>query len=331
MPATTSPKNLDVVDAITAAAFPVPALAQRTNDPAVLARIAQFADHQAAVAQDLAATIAHRLHTVPGDAERMVVLTLAAAQHWRYRLAVDTSEVRRGAGIPLNHARYRTPITDSTTNYDRIGYVGRVRDGAHWDPAFRIYRGGAATPAFHTLMEAGRRALARYDAEAPHGAVLQNFVELPDGTLVLGNRLLRGYAADDAAKELTARIAARGDTGRIDTGRIETGGTPIYTATATAADRARLYQAAITAFAAALITTDAAAALRSWVHGAYCLYQAPQTKKGSDAVARVALIAFGTLALGHVPQLPHDIDLRGYVDGQTAFTRDLQALQRGSR
>jgi len=323
MSATTSPKNLAVVEAITAAAFPTPALAQRTNDPATLATITRFAGHQATVAQDLAATIAHRLREVPGDAERMVVATLAAAQHWRYRLAVDTGEVRRGAGIPLDHERYLTPITDHTANYDRIGYVGRVRDGARWDPATRTYRGGTATPAFHTLMEASRRALARFETDAPHGAVLQNVVELPDGTLVLGNRLLRGHAADDAAKELAGRVLARGG----DTTRMETGGTPLYTATAFAADRARLQQAAIVAFAQALTTTDPAGALRHWAHGAYCLYQAPQTKKGSDAVARVVLVAVGALTLGRVPRLPHDIDLRGYVDGQAAFTHDLQALQ----
>ncbi|MGW5703791.1 hypothetical protein [Amycolatopsis japonica] len=321
----TSPKNLDAVEAITAAAFPTPALAQRTNDPATLARITGFAEHQAAIAKDLAATVAHRLHDIPGDAERMVTVTLAAARHWRYRFAVETGEVRRGAGIPLDHTRYRTPITDDTTNYDRIGYVGRVRDGAQWDSEFRLYRGGTATPAFHTLVEAGRRALERFETDAPHGAVLQNFVELPDGTLVLGNRLLRGQAAEDVARQLEDRLAARGSA------RVETGGVLLYTATASEADRARLHQAAIDAFAEAITTTDPAAALRSWVHGAYCLYQAPQTKKGSDAVARVALVAFGALALGRVPQLPHDIDLRGYVDGQAAFTRDLQDLQRWPR
>ncbi|QXV63587.1 hypothetical protein CVV72_41245 (plasmid) [Amycolatopsis sp. TNS106] len=257
----------------------------------------------------------------------MVSATLDAARHWRYQLARDTNEVRRGTGIPLDHARYRTLITDHTTNYDRIGYVGRVRHGAYWDPAFRLNRGGAATPAFHTLVEAGRRALARFEADAPYGAVLQNFVELVDGTLVLGNRLLRGHAADDAATELAARIAARGG----DATRIETGGALLYIATASEADRARLHQAAVDAFAEAITTTDPAAALQLWAHGAYCLYQAPQTKKGSDAVARVALVAFGALALGHVPQLPHDIDLRGYVDGQAAFTRDLQDLQRRPR
>ncbi|EME62495.1 hypothetical protein, partial [Amycolatopsis decaplanina] len=169
----------------------------------------------------------------------------------------------------------------------------------------------------------GRRALARFETGAPHGAVLQNVVELADGTLVLGNRLLRGHAAEAAAGELAARIAARGG----DASQVETGGTPLYTATATAADRARLHQAAIGAFTDALTTTDPATALRAWAHGAYCLYQAPRTKKGSDAVARVVLVAVGTVALGRVPRLPHDIDLRGYIDGQAAFTRDLRALQ----
>lgn len=309
MPATKCQKIDAVVATITAAAFPVPALAQRTNNPATLAKITGFAEHQATAARDFAATVAYRLRSAPGQAESMVVATLAAVDAWRYQLAVDTGEVRRGAGIPLDHERYQTPITDDTTNYDRIGYVGRVRDGASWDSATRTYRGGTSTPAFRTLMDAGRRAIDRFDEEAPRSAVLQNRVELPDGTLVLGNRLLRGHAAEKAAAELTGRIAARGG----DSSQIETGGTLLYTATASAADRARLTQASITTLAAALTDTDPESAVRSWVRGAYFLYQAPRTKKGSDAVTRLVLVALGTITLGRVPRLPHDLDLRGYV------------------
>uniref|UniRef100_UPI003F49102D hypothetical protein n=1 Tax=Amycolatopsis sp. CA-096443 TaxID=3239919 RepID=UPI003F49102D len=313
-----------VLNSISAGAFPTPALAIRTDDPARLAGIRGFAEHQAAAARAIAAAVLRRLAAAPArdDLARASVTALTAASSWRYRLARDLADARGGHGIPTTAQRFRTPIADGDANYDRLGYCGRVRDGSVWDEATRTYRGGVATPAFRTLAEFGRRAADRFAAEAPRQDVLQNLVELDDGT-VAGNRLLRGDAAAAAGDELVARITARG----LDAGRFETGGAPVYAATAAARDRARLRQAAVAALAGALAAGDRGTAARQWAQAAYLLYQSPQTKKGSDAATRVALVALGTVALGRPPRLPHDIDLRAYVLGQHAFVGQLLALE----
>jgi hypothetical protein len=58
----------------------------------------------------------------------------------------------------------------------------------------------------------------------------------------------------------------------------------------------------------------------AWQAARYLLYQAPLTKKGSDAVARVFLVAVGTVLLGAAPILEHDVDLQCIVAGQRAAT-----------
>lgn len=317
-----------VVDSITAAAFPTPALALRTNDPARLARIRGFAEHQAAAARTIAAALLQHLAAASGrhDLARASITALASAASWRYRLALDLADHRGGHGIPATAQRFRTPITDADANYDRLGYCGRVRDGSVWDEATRTYRGGTATPAFHTLTVFGRYAADRFETEAPRQDVLQNFVELRDG-IVPGNRLLRGAAAAAAGEELVARIVARG----LDSSRFETGGDPIYAATALARDRARLRQAAVAALADALAAAaagDVVTAAGQWAQAAYFLYQSPQVKRGSDAATRVGLVALGSVALGRVPRLPHDIDLRAYVLGQRVFVDQLLVLEK---
>lgn len=321
--------SYDIADSlsITRSAFPTPALAIRTTDPVELARVCAFADHQASAARGIAA---EALGVVANartrcDIQRAIIAALSAAADWRYQLAKTTRERRRGRGLELTAARFRTPITDTTTNYDRLGYVGRARLGSVWDPATRTYVGGAATPASEILALFGQYATERFAREAPAQDVLRNLVRLDDGTTVPGNALLRGVAAQRAAAELVARIAARG----ADASQIETGGDPIYTATGLDRDRARLRQAAIDALADAFEAAaegDTASATRRWVEAAYALYQAPTYKKGSDAVTRVVLVALGTLALSRVPRLPQDIDLRAYVLGQRAFCEQLLAL-----
>lgn len=318
-----------IVAGITRCAFPTPNVAIRTDDPDELSRICAFADHQAAAARTIAAQVLRVLAAAPtpDTVAAAVTTALSTAEAWRYELAESTGEQRRGQGLSLSPERFRAPITDETPNLDRLGYVGRARVGSVWDPATRTYIGGAPTPAYETLRAHGQAAIERMAREiGPRHDALQNLVHLADGSIVLGNRLLRGVAARDAAAELAARIAARG----ADATRIETGGHAVYTATATSHARARLRQAAITALVTALIAGDRGhtmAALRQWAHAAYYLYQSPQTKKGSDAVTRVVLVALGTIALRRIPRIPHDVDLRAYVLGQDVFVEQLLAHQ----
>lgn len=113
-----------------------------------------------------------------------------------------------------------------------------------WDPGTRTFTGGRDTPAYLAMLGYGAIAADRFAREAPDRDVLRNWVQLPDGRRLPGNRILRGAAAADVAAdvaaELTARAAARG----LDASQMETGGELLYTATPDAADAQTLFDAA---------------------------------------------------------------------------------------
>ncbi|MFJ3714034.1 hypothetical protein [Streptomyces sp. NPDC090053] len=227
---------------------------------------------------------------------------------WRYEMAARANGPL-GVGIAYSAEGFRTPITAGTTNFDRFGSVGRLRDGATWDPLSRTYLGGTATPAYEAMAAYGRAATARFAAEGIEGDVLQNWVELPDGRRVSGNRIVRGEAARTMGAELAARVAARG----LDASQMEIGGDPIYTATPAPADSDVIFADALGMSADPDITP------RSFSTARYLTFQAPRTKKGSDAVNRMFTVPMGAALLGHrAPALPADIDLRCYVLGQAA-------------
>ena len=302
-----------MLSVLTFSQFPTSPLALRSNDPAEQDRRRAFAGEMAVAANTARDQLADLWSCARGIGQRMIALAAVhgAVTDWRHRHAT-TAPGRVGTGLTFDVERFRTPITDTTANYDRIGHVGRMRDGATWHQASRTYRGGTPTPASLAMAHYGSEALRRFEREAPDADILQNWVTLPGGELVAGNRILRGGAARTVAVELTARIEARG----LDTGRVETGGDPIYTATPTAADGDRLFTEALRILARP--TPDHQAFLLA----RYLLFQAPRTKKGSDAVTRVFTVAAGSLLLGDgAPPLHADADLRAYVLGQHTATR----------
>jgi hypothetical protein len=222
--------------------------------------------------------------------------------HWRHALAVEQGAPHLTGSVGAD--RFRTPITDDSPNLDRFGHSGRLADGAVWDEDSRTYTGGSPTPASEVAAAYGRAAHARFAAEAPGAQVLANTVVLPSGMRVTGNLLLRGTAAQE--------LLTTG--GQVRPG-METGGNAVYTATADTRARERLRGAAFARLATAEHgDTDA------WWQAAYLLYQGPRYKRGSDAVHRVFLTAAAAVVLGEVPVLPHDLDLRCMVLGQTAAT-----------
>jgi len=229
---------------------------------------------------------------------------------WRYRLALRIN-TRVGVGIAYDADRFATPMRGGEENYDRIGYVGRFRAGATWDPATRTFRGGRETPAFRIMLAYGRHAEERFAREGGAGEILRNTVVLPGGSRLTGNRLVRGAAAARLAEELRARIARRG----VDASQVETGGDPMYVVTAPVQARERMFAAALGVLAAA-----APGDVAAWQTARYLLYQAPRTKKGSDAVTRTFLVATGTVLFGRPPTLDHDVDLRCLVLGQELAT-----------
>ncbi|MGW7449000.1 hypothetical protein [Kitasatospora sp. NPDC054795] len=297
---------------ITPGDFPTSPLALRFADPAGQATARAFATEQAEAATEAAGRLARMWETAADRPARAAALATVHARlvDWRYRLAVTMGPPPGIAGTAFNPERFRTPIREGDTNYDRLGEVGRLREGARWDRTTRTYTGGRATPAWEAMLRYGRLAEQRFAAESVTGDILQNRVLLPDGRRIAGNRLLRGDAARRTDAELVARYAARG----LDTSWIESGGTPIYTATPAPRDGAVLHAAALDLLARPRLTTE------DYLLARYLLFQAPRTKKGSDAVTRTFVVAVGAVALpGTVPALPEDIDLRSYVLGQPRF------------
>ncbi|MFD4659870.1 hypothetical protein ACFWP2_30055 [Kitasatospora sp. NPDC058444] len=294
---------------ITPGDFPTSPLALRFADPARQAKARAFASEQANAAVEAAAMLARRWETTPGVPARVAALAAVHAHlvDWRYRLAVTMGPPPGIAGAAFNPERFRTPIREGDTNYDRLGEVGRLREGARWDQAARTYTGGLATPAWEAMLRYGRLAEQRFATEGVEGDILQNRVLLPDGRRIAGNRLLRGEAAHRTDAELTARYTARG----LDASWVESGGKPLYSATPTPQDSALLHAAALDLLARPHLTTE------DYLLARYLLFQAPRTKKGSDAVTRTFIVAVGAVALpGTAPALPEDIDLRCYVLGQ---------------
>ncbi|SFQ31223.1 hypothetical protein [Amycolatopsis rubida] len=303
---------------ITAASFPTPALALRTADPAEQRRVRGFAQAQASAAEAARLLLAEHLPGARDHAGRVELLrgAYAALVRWRYEKAL-TSAGRPGHGLRHDPERFRLPIRAGGVNFDRIGRVGRLRTGSAWNPRTRTFDGGRPSPA-STIMEAyGEAALARFDAEGQRGRdVLVNVVTLPGGRRVNGNRLVRGAAARRVADRLLARVRARGE----DTGQVEVGGELLYAVTADHQDSARILAAALDQLAA-LFARRHDDQLRQWQTARYLLYQSPVTKKGSDAVIRMFVVAVGALLFGgRTPVMQSDADLRCMILGQAAGT-----------
>lgn len=301
---------------ITAASFPTPHLALRSNDSAGQDRVTAFADLQAAAAEDL-----RRHFTDAGTAglpfhKRLDMLRTAHAGllQWRYQLALATPG-RLGAGLEPDAAHFLMDHRVGGESYDRLGYTGRMRAGATWNPDTRTFVGGESTPASATLVHYGRAARDRFDVEAPNDDMLQNQVTLPSGGVFCGNRLARGEAAARIAKKLKARVARRGR----DTSMFEVGGDPVYAVTAYPEDADLFHSVGLRQLAAAF-DHSSAEQLATWQEARYLLYQGRQTKKGSDAVTRVFLVAVGAVLFGQPPVMEQDADLRCMVLGQAAAT-----------
>jgi hypothetical protein len=297
---------------VTAHSFPTPHLALRSTGADACRRVRGFAHEQARAAEAALPELTEALRTTRSRQDRVAAL-VRAHEHliqWRADLARRTT-------VPLDHgldhdaSRFTLSLREGGPNYDRIGNVGRLRENPRWDVNNRVFHGGEPTPAHLIMLEHGRVAEQRFATEDHDGDTLRNPVTLPDGARLDGNSLVRGAAARRVASALVARLRQRG----ADTSRIETGGDPIYVVTADDDNRERMFHTAMTVLA------DASPGdVRAWQAARYLLYQAPMTKKGSDAVTRVFLVAVGTVLFGQPPTLDHDVDLRCIVAGQRAAT-----------
>ncbi|MET8798036.1 GNAT family N-acetyltransferase [Nocardia sp. NPDC004568] len=286
--------------------FPFPARAQvwawpLTKEAAeIVAKLRRFAEWQARAANSVVVRL-RALGRAPTPEDWLA----------EYRTLMDER-----AEEPVLHpgSRLNDPVTDEDFHIDVFG-DNEPGDGAVWDPRTRQRIGGLPTPASEIYEETGARTRARFQAEGITGEELQNEILLSDsdGTVVDGNRILRGVLAEHAVTDQKRRNLARG---------LDVSKRPILTpervvvVPAKKADRERILQDAMEQ-----IARPGAFTVEVWANVAYKLFQAPQRLNGSDSVIRTFLAAVAVYRLGRVPAIPHDIDLRALTLSQREFVR----------
>lgn len=296
---------------ITAENFPTPDLALRTHDQAKLARIRQFADHQAAGALDVLDLLSFTRFDKAARHQRRPILVQAFTRvcAWRYEMALRAPRPEGDHDVGVNPERFRTTIADGGANYDRLGDFGRLRDGATWDAKTRTYTGGQATPASAILAYYGEVARERI-RRSGQGDQLFNVVTIPGASRLLsGNRLVAGAAAAKIGQDLLRRMAQRG----VDVSQVETGGDPVYAVTADPTQAEVLRNIAFIQLAGALELDRLHERIEAWQLARYLLFQGPLYKKGSDAAIRVFLVAVGAMLFDRAPVMQQDADLRCMV------------------
>lgn len=189
-----------------------------------------------------------------------------------------------------------------------------MRAGSAWSDEAQAWIGGEETPASHVVATAGDRALARFETEGVSGDVLQNWVHLPDGTAVPGNQIVRGEMAKRVVLDLKNGVEKRG----LNVSQFETGGNMVFMVTADEASRAAIFQAAMQELER-FSQQPGQCTPETLANLAYLLFQAPQNKKGSDAVIRTFLVTAGTYLTNVTPVLPQDLDLRAGTMTQRQF------------
>lgn len=296
---------------ITANNFPTPDLALRTHDVDKLARITQFAEHQAAGALEVLDHLsAARFDRVARHQRRSILVdAFNYVCEWRYDMALTAPRPAGDNDVGVSPERFRTTIADGGANYDRLGEFGRLRDGATWDAETRTYVGGTPTPASTILARYGQLARERVSQHGQRG-MLGNIVSVPGASRQLrGNRLVVGEPARAIGRDLLQRMAQRG----LDVSTVETGGEPVYAITADPQQAEVLRNIAFIHLGGAVELDNLRERIAAWQLARYLLFQGPLYKKGSDAVVRVFLVGVGAMLFGRAPVMQQDADLRCMV------------------
>jgi hypothetical protein len=260
----------------------MPDLLKRTNNPAAWDQLAGFAQVQAAEANAALELLAERLATATDAGERVAAFEAAFRHVSEWRYQVAADPERRWTRPDSDVEAFRTPIAAGEwMDYRLTPSVAGREPGS---------------PAFVLLTELEQVAKDRLMNQLN----LRNPVTLPDGRTITGNLLDQ----------------------ELYPGQVITG-------TASFADREQLRQASFETLAE--LETQRADEGRLDPHdpelrqkftdAAYFLIQAPEMKRGSDAIMRTFLVAAHTRVFDAAPVLPQAIDLDGMVRGQEAFSQ----------
>ncbi|MEN0064604.1 MAG: tetrahydrofolate dehydrogenase/cyclohydrolase catalytic domain-containing protein [Myxococcota bacterium] len=297
--------------------FPTPELAFK-GDPARMdaGRIRGFADTQAQGTQKALDQMNARLDegTDPVDAVRLLEQDL---RDWRYGLQ---------AGKEGSH-KLKDPIPANDPNRDPFG------DAAYWgadmtrdrgqrrvigeliEKRFAHHSGDGTTDVL--LPPVGDKPATTF--KAPAGDVIQNRVQLPDGRLVDGNKLLRGDAVEGIRQ-------FRADNGKSSYNYWDPKQRYIAETGAPKA-RAEIHEAGVEELGRLIRMSDSMAdnpsaileAKHDFANAAYLLFQSPMINRGTDATTRMMLVATYKRIFRHAPKLPQDIDIQAYARSQDDF------------
>lgn len=294
-----------------------------------LADVAWFAEEQAKAANAAYNFLQLALqHTPESQWPEVFAVLHSELVYWRYELAAAHGTGSSGEAAPKDATHFLDLITDGHPNYPNVDPVGADVEfwnkGYKWDEEKGRYAGGEKTPATQVVAEAGEWAVARLAQEGDERGFLRNQFRLPGGRLVNGNSISRG----EAAREHNINGIKRAKTSGAETNRTEIGGDIVHIQTASEANRA-IIREALYDYLAKLEETHqqgGTITVEQWAQVAYLAYQSPQTKKGSDAVTRVMLLALASRWMQPIPKMPDDIDWRAYIVGQDRFIADMVAL-----
>ncbi|ONM48492.1 NUDIX domain-containing protein [Nocardia donostiensis] len=316
--------------------FPSPWLVMNSQDPNKRARIQIYSLWQARVANRGWAKLVSRWDSANSSDERRRRLYELYwwISHKRYQWALRSDALKAEPGEQDMHPsvlrarlkgydykrvppdKFRSRHLSDHPGIDTFGAKHREKDGSRWDDDAQLWRGGKETPAFETFRAIGEIIRSRFDNDAPDADVLQNIIELYDGTLEHGNTLYRGRAAEEVN---TARQGY--DRGRVDP--FDPGAEKFITVTAHPENQRRIFESAIAEMDTALSSPAdrSAEAARHYANAIYMLFQAPLIMRGSDTVIRTFASIAGLLLFGEPPILPHDVDVQAYSRSQSNFVR----------
>jgi hypothetical protein len=260
----------------------MPDLLKRTNNPAAWDQLAGFAQVQAAEANAALELLAERLATATDAGERVAAFEAAFRHVSEWRCQVAADPERRRTRPDSEVEEFRTAIEPGNA---RLYWVTpSVDDHDPGSPAL-LLRSELDQVAKDRLMGHSR---------------LQNVVRLRDGRTINGNLLNRSiyhfgvttetaaYADREVLRQASFETLAELETQRADEGRLDPHDPELR---------------------------------QKFTDAAYFLIQAPEMKRGSDAIMRTFLVAAHTRVFDAAPVLPQAIDLDGMVRGQDGFNR----------
>jgi hypothetical protein len=290
--------------------FPTTPLALQTNDPAKQNGIKQFADMLAAEAN---------------------IIFPAVWTLWENaRNPEDRIDILRYIDVGLIGRRFRASGLLGVTRPIALNYPNNDQWGRHVP---KFLENGLETPASSMADRIGKIILERFEREAPEEEIIVQRVKLPPGNLappslllppedhggnssvLEGNSLIRGEAADGIADELARRLKFVG----VSNPSFGPKGEKVFTRTAPGVNSLLFLNAANAEFHNLLERPrnfDNPADMHTFANAVHLHYMGVPNKRGGDALIRLKSAVLFAIAFGVTPVIPEELDAQNYVRSQ---------------